>query len=59
MGRRQPLVRQPTHPRPRHAVFLAASFQRTSLQVDDMVSVRPNCLGIGRHSVVREIARDH
>ena len=44
---------------PGHAVLLTAPHQRSPPEVQDMVPVCPNSLGIGRHRVVREVTGDH
>ena len=59
MGWRQPLIGQSIDARPGHAVFLAAPLQRAPPQIDDVMPVRADCVGVGRHCVVGEVSRDH
>jgi hypothetical protein len=52
-------VGEPPDPSPCHAVFLAASLERTPPEVDDIEAEGHECLNIGRNCVVLEEACDH
>jgi hypothetical protein len=59
MGWRQPLGSQSVHPHPGDAVLLASPPERAPPQIDYVMPVGPNRVSVGRHRVVREVARDH
>src|SRR5262249_47929738 len=53
---RKPVVHPLRHPVPSHPILLATSPQRSSPEVGDMVPEHMQCMGIGRHGVVVEVA---
>jgi len=55
---REPVVHQLRHPFPRHPILLAAPPQRAPPEVSDMVPEHVQCVGIGRHCVIIEVAVD-
>ena len=46
------------HPCPRDPILLAATPQRAPPEVGDMVPEHVQCLSVGRHGVVVEVAAD-
>ena len=59
MGWWQPLSGQPVDPCPGHSVLLTAPLQRAPPQIDDVMPICPNRVGVGRHRVIREVTGDH
>ena len=55
---RKPVIHQLRHPLPSHPILLATSPQRASPEVGDVVPEHMQCMGIGRHCVVVEVAVD-
>ena len=55
---REPVVYQLRHPVPRHPILLAAPPQRAPPEVGDMVPEHMQCMGIGRHCMIVEVAVD-
>src|SRR5580704_10183255 len=55
---REPDIHQRRHPCPRAPVLLATTPQRAPPEVGDMVPERGQCLAVGRHGVVVEVAAD-
>jgi hypothetical protein len=53
---RKPVVHQLRDSVPSHPIFLATSPQRASPEVGYMVPEHMQCMGIGRHGVVVEVA---
>src|SRR5580693_8308213 len=53
---REPDIHQRRHPCPRAPVLLATTPQRAPPEVGDMVPERGQCLSVGRHGVVVEVA---
>src|SRR5262249_44553532 len=53
---REPGLRPLRHPYPRDAILVAATPQRAPPEVDDMVPEHGQCMGVGRHGVIAEVA---
>src|SRR5262245_56088689 len=54
----EPVVHQLRHPCPRDPILLATLHYRASPEVVDMVPEYMQCMGVGRHCVVVEVAAD-
>src|ERR1700732_2734233 len=54
----KPGVHQLRHPFPRHPILLAATPQRASPEVGDMVPEHMQCMSIGWHCMIVEVAVD-
>src|SRR5213082_2754989 len=55
----KPGIHQLRHPFPRYPIFLATTPQRASPEVGHMMPEHIQCLTVGRHSVIIEVAADH
>src|SRR6266567_1831111 len=55
---RKPGIHQLRHPFPRHPILLAATPQRAPPEVDHMMPEHIQCLTVGRHCVIVEVAAD-
>src|SRR5436305_10124217 len=56
---RKPGIHQLRHPFPRHPILLAATPQRAPPEVGHMMPEHIQCLTVGRHCVIVEVAADN
>src|SRR6266567_227863 len=56
---RKPGIHQLRHPFPRHPILLAATPQRAPPEVGHMMPEHIQCLTVGRHCVIIEVAADN
>jgi hypothetical protein len=55
----KPVIHQLRHPCPRHPILLTATPQRATPKISDMMPEHLQCLTIGWHGVIVEVAADN